>query len=660
MMTKSKLALVAILLGTLCVACGRRSPLAPGGVAGSGGQTSAAAGQTGAAGAQPDASGAAGATGAGGTIAILDGGNEAAPGVDGRGDAAADGGVPAILEVAPTLGCGHDPGQALGTLVRGTIQTMGIKAPDCADMSCGAWSYLREYYVQLPMDYDRNKAYPILFEGPGCGGKGNNLYALPDLADQVIRVGLSPPPNDIGHATNPGQGCFDESEGDDSVEWPFFENLYDQLATQVCFDRNRVFTVGNASGGGRFADELACKYAGDATRPIRGVMSNSGDWSTNPKFLPTCTNKPMAGMWIHEIGDATRPFASTKLAIARAMKVDGCTIGTGFDDAQFDRFPIGGGNLDTTCKKIRGCPALFPLVVCAILGNQHSTNPDVANPGFSTFVERLEDPPLTHDLSCGFPMPNPAWSGLPNLAGYAANADGTVTDEVTGLTWEGAANPGSFTQSQAATFCAAKGEGWRLPNRIELVSLLGCTVSGPSADQMLFTNTPGGNFWTSSSAAADPGSAWAVSSDFSLVKVAKNAPSSTHVRCVRGAVAACSPTRYDVQAGLVLDRATGLTWQQVADTGSYSWFGALTYCDGLGMGWRLPSVNELLTIVDDTTSAPAIDATAFPNTPAAVFWASSYGTITAAMSVDFRDGHWGGTASDAPGLARCVRWADTF
>ena len=50
----------------------------------------------------------------------------------------------------------------------------------------------REYYLQLPANYDSSNALPVIFEGPGCGGKGNNLYALPDLATAVIRVGLSP------------------------------------------------------------------------------------------------------------------------------------------------------------------------------------------------------------------------------------------------------------------------------------------------------------------------------------------------------------------------------------------------------------------------------------------------------------------------------------
>jgi len=366
---------------------------------GSGGLAgSDAAGTGGAAGQSAGgASGAGGLGGSGGSAGSTDGGTA---GAGGTGTAGAPGtglgfGGSDVTKGVPTTGCGMDPGQAIGTLVMHTIQTMGTKAADCADSVCGPWMYTRQYFVKLPLGYDNTKAYPLLFEGPGCGATGINLYPLPDLASTVIRVGLTPPPNAIGHATNPGQGCFDESDGDNSVDWVFYENLYDRLAGQLCVDRNRVFVSGEYSGGGRFADELACKYAGDATRPIRGVMSNAGDWPTAPSVPPTCTTKPMAGMWVHQIGDLTRQWSKTKIAIARAMAVNGCTLGTGYDDAQFEPFPIGHASPDTTsCKRIKGCPELSPLVVCLLPGNQHSGNENVVNPGWPTFIKLFSAPPL--------------------------------------------------------------------------------------------------------------------------------------------------------------------------------------------------------------------------------------------------------------------------
>jgi hypothetical protein len=44
---------------------------------------------------------------------------------------------------------------------------------------------------------------------------------------------------------------------------------------------------------------------------------------------------------------------------------------------------------------------------------------------------------------------------------------------------------------------------------------------------------------------------------------------------------------------------------------------------GFNSGWRLPTVNELLTIVDYHAASPAIDSTAFPLTPSEFFWTST-------------------------------------
>lgn len=346
------------------------------------------------------AGGSAPVAGAGGAtpVAGAGGAGGAAPtaGAGGSTPTAGAGGAGAdpITAIVKTAGCGMDPtGLTPGQGVKGTILTEGTKAADAADSKKGAWSYTREYYVTLPANYDKNKAYPIVFQGPGCGGGGQNVYALTDgmaanAGNTVIRVGLTPPPNDIGHATNPGQGCFDDKEGDDSVDWVFYEKLYDKLAAQVCFDKNRVFASGDSSGAW-FSNELGCKYAGDATRPVRGIMPNTGGLPTDVKHVPTCTQKPMAGMWVHETGDMTNQFTGNKVAIARAMAVNKCTIGNSYDNAMFEDYKISATQTNV-CKKIKGCPELYPLVVCPLDGTGHGSHPDVTNPGFSTFLKMFQ------------------------------------------------------------------------------------------------------------------------------------------------------------------------------------------------------------------------------------------------------------------------------
>jgi hypothetical protein len=381
----------------------------------SGGNAAAGSGALGASGnsgAEPSNAGApsAGASGSpdlGGAQAAGAGGQPISGGAAGAAGTAGSGSDPLgdITKIAPTAGCGKDPGQAIGTAVKGTIATMGTKDASCADSKCGAWSYTREYYVTLPKGYDKSKAYPLVLQGSGCGGDGRGVYPLDGLGEPlvnntVIGVGLSPPPTAIGHVVTAGPGgagsatglaCFDDKEGDDSVDWIFYEDLYDKLSTELCFDRNRVFSAGFSTGAW-FTNELGCKYAGDAKRPVRGIMPNTGGLPSEPEFEPTCTNKPMTGMWVGQVGDVNNPWTGNEFAISRAMKVNGCAQSS-YDQATYVDFPIGGNNATSTCKKIVGCPDLYPLVVCALPGTAHSSNDSVVNPGFATFLKMFEAAP---------------------------------------------------------------------------------------------------------------------------------------------------------------------------------------------------------------------------------------------------------------------------
>jgi hypothetical protein len=235
--------------------------------------------------------------------------------------------------------------------------------------------------------------------------------------------------------------------------------------------------------------------------------------------------------------------------------------------------------------------------------------------------------------TCGFTMPNPASAGLPNPASYTVNtADGTVTDNVTHLTWEGTAGFTVYMQAQASRPCDQKGGGWRLPTRVELVSLVDSTVAKPGpavnavfASDPIWVNSPGPDdkkFWTSSHAACSTSIGWYV--DFANGSTHQaNATSAYKVRCVRGQPSNCSPTRYQEQSdGTMTDVFTGLTWQRDVNA-QQAWNDATGYCPALGTGWRLPSLTELQTIIDETKQNPAIDGDAFPQTPAmGYFWTS--------------------------------------
>jgi hypothetical protein len=268
-----------------------------------------------------------------------------------------------------------------------------------------------------------------------------------------------------------------------------------------------------------------------------------------------------------------------------------------------------------------------------------------------------EEMPRVQDCT-GFPMPNPASTGLPHPMSYAANADGTVTDEVTGLTWEATVDGAEYMQGDAVTHCAAKGAGWRLPTRLELVSLVDYTVSAPGPTiNAVFKDTPATTFWTASAYYGDVGDDWYVGFDVGYSDYGIENQSAL-VRCVRAPPPTCRASRYQVNAdGTVTDLASGLVWQRTLDPGSYTWGDALKYCAGLGAGWRAPSLTETQTIIDDGKEFPAVDETAFPDTPSEDFWT---GTVEAdgsgsAWYVDFFYGASDRDVAARQFRVRCVR-----
>jgi hypothetical protein len=137
-----------------------------------------------------------------------------------------------------------------------------------------------------------------------------------------------------------------------------------------------------------------------------------------------------------------------------------------------------------------------------------------------------------------WPMPNPTSAGLPNAQSYDTNSFvGVVIDQVTGLQWQRAVDEKSYSWEDAISFCrdlTFGGGGWRLPTRIELVSLVDYTSPNPVIDMNAFPETPSDYFWTSSPFAGDATAAWNVNFKFSSGIVEKSDNNKPHrVRCVR-------------------------------------------------------------------------------------------------------------------------------
>ncbi len=104
-----------------------------------------------------------------------------------------------------------------------------------------------------------------------------------------------------------------------------------------------------------------------------------------------------------------------------------------------------------------------------------------------------------------WPMPEPGDAGSKSFS-YKLNADTSVTDNRTGLVWLPATTmafkAGVAGFDSARAFCDSLGDGgtkWRVPTRIELVTLIDYARSNPSVDPGFAGGvTFSGWYWSSS------------------------------------------------------------------------------------------------------------------------------------------------------------------
>lgn len=114
---------------------------------------------------------------------------------------------------------------------------------------------------------------------------------------------------------------------------------------------------------------------------------------------------------------------------------------------------------------------------------------------------------------------------------------------------------------------------------------------------------------------------------------------------------------------IVIDRVLGLSWQdtRMVRLRKRNWYSAKAYCEKLGINdksnWRLPTLYELLTIVDYKKRNPALnDIFAFIQADG-YYWSSD--TIIKnskfAWYVSFKEGNTYGFNKSKKAYVRCVR-----
>lgn len=254
-----------------------------------------------------------------------------------------------------------------------------------------------------------------------------------------------------------------------------------------------------------------------------------------------------------------------------------------------------------------------------------------------------------------------------NVPSYSSTVS-TLTDSVTGLMWQREPESLTKTQAKAVEYCAELSLGghddWRLPTRLEYVTMLDAGLPGGFAVPTLIPSGTTGIQWTASASGRSASNFFVVHDAFGSVNVAGSA-STNRARCVRGPALAGTLA---VGTDTVVDSMTQLEWQRTSlDDGNRTWAEALDYCEALTHAtkddWRLPNVKELVTIVDETASAaPVVDEASFGDGSASRYWSSTPAMTFSDERVAFTlDTSFGSTPiismTDAA-AARCVRTSD--
>ena len=253
-----------------------------------------------------------------------------------------------------------------------------------------------------------------------------------------------------------------------------------------------------------------------------------------------------------------------------------------------------------------------------------------------------------------------------NLPAYTHNADGTITDEVTGLIWQQSPDlngdghidiQDKKTLSEALSYAEKLVLGgkddWRVPSIKELYSLILFSGKDPSGYEgfsteglVPFIDTEYFDFaygdtdageriidaqFASSTLYADPQQELLFGVNFADGRIKGyglqmpfgGGEKTFFVLCVRGKQDYGINKFVDNGDGTVSDQATGLMWMQGDSGEGMDWQEALAFANANRSGgyddWRLPNVKELQSIVDYTRSpgthnSAAIDPV-FQSTP---------------------------------------------
>jgi len=211
---------------------------------------------------------------------------------------------------------------------------------------------VRTYHIFVPIWYDPDRAYPLIFTWHGSGGNG--LSGGLDIESSSKNDAIVVAADGLNSSWN---------SDENSADLVFFDRMLESIENGYCIDRDRVFSYG-FSVGGYFTNLLACER-GDELRASAAVAGGPAGENCNGK---------VAAWFLHDQDDDAVPIAEGKAARDRALAMNGCSTNTE-DEGR-------------SCVRYLGCDAA-PVMWCESSGVGHNIRGDFAPPRVWRFFQSL-------------------------------------------------------------------------------------------------------------------------------------------------------------------------------------------------------------------------------------------------------------------------------
>ncbi len=355
-----------------------------------GGSGVSAGGTSGAASGTGGTSGAASGTATSGVSASGAGGSGTASGsTSGSSGVNPDAG----MRMGMSVGCGKAPGTVGGTSFTKHTLTIPACPAGCtaAAGNCGRdciapefaapngdqkFSYLsRDFFIELPTNYQPGTPYSVWYGGGGCGPNGgNDGWDVQGEKGNVILVGLDSTPSYC--FADGGNTCSGSNSTTalcvNGPEVPYFRAVSDWVEANFCVDLSKEY-IGGSSSGGWEAMTLGCAEA----ERLRGFYSVAGG---KREHRWPCTG-PIAGFMIVDTGDGANSILynpidqgldsyGSQAERDELLARNGC-LGTATTPATAPSTAYAAPY--TSCLTYTGCPVDYPLVWCVLNGGHQNT-----------------------------------------------------------------------------------------------------------------------------------------------------------------------------------------------------------------------------------------------------------------------------------------------